>query len=123
MGGSDIAVVDLDAARSGADQPISWFKGVGASPRHLNLSPDGSALYVTLNGAGKVARVDTTPGKVEATVRTGSQPRSAVLSPDGTVLFVVNYDSGTVSRVRTSDMTVLESVKVPHHPIGVSSTD
>ncbi|MFP5346854.1 MAG: YncE family protein [Actinomycetes bacterium] len=121
MGSSDIAVVDLRAALSGAGTgTVRWFKGVGAGPRHLNLSPDGKTLYATLNAAGKVAKVDTATGRVVATVTTGSQPRSAVLSPDGSALFVVNYASDTVSRVRTSDLKVLETLAVDHHPIGVT---
>jgi YVTN family beta-propeller protein len=75
---------------------------------------------VTLNAAGKVAKVDTATGDVVGDVTTGSQPRSAALSPDGTALFVVNYESDTVSRVRTSDLEVLETLPVDHHPIGIT---
>ncbi len=45
MGTTDIAVVNL------ADQSVHWIEGVGSGPRHLVLSPDGSTLYATLNGA------------------------------------------------------------------------
>ena len=122
MGGSDIAVVDLARAVEDGDgaAAVSWFRGVGHGPRHLNLSPDGRHLFVTLNKDGKVAKVDTSSGKVVGTVATGNQPRSAVLSADGTALFVVNYESDTVSRVRTSDLEVLETVPVDHHPIGIT---
>lgn len=134
MGGSDIAVIDIDAAveladpadPAGTQAAVTRLEGVGGGPRHLNLSPDGALLYVTLNRDGEVAKVDTATGEVLGTVRTGSQPRSAALSPDGTALFVVNYESDTVSRVRTSDLEVLESVPVDHHPIGItydSTTD
>ena len=44
MGSSDIARIDLTRSR------VSYFRGVGNSPRHLVLSPDGTRLFVTLNG-------------------------------------------------------------------------
>lgn len=150
MGGTEIAVVDIEAAvalaaedRSDAAGPqglrdrseadartdgadagtegaVTRLEDVGRGPRHLVLSPDGTTLYVTLNKDGTVAAVDVATGEVRGTVTTGEQPRSAVLSPDGTALFVVNYESDTVSRVRTSDLTEVETVEVDHHPIGIT---
>lgn len=126
MGSTHLAVVDLPAAigagfePGGGDDAVSRFEGIGSSPRHLNLSPDDSTLYVTLNGDGRVAKVDAATGEVLGTVATGQAPRSAALSTDGTALFVVNYESDTVSRVRTSDLEVLETVDVDHHPIGIA---
>jgi YVTN family beta-propeller protein len=122
MGSTQVKVVDLADLVAGAkgSQVVHAFATPGRAPRHLNLSPDGKLLYVTLNGEGTVAKVDTTTGKVLDRVRTGQAPRSSVLSPDGTALFVVNYESGTVSRVRTSDLKVLESRPVDHHPIGIT---
>lgn len=121
MGGTEVKSVDLTRAIAGAGTGVvKTLSTPGSAPRHLNLSPTGRFLYVTLNGAGTVAKVDTRTGTVLKTVRTGKAPRSAALSPDGSALFVVNYDSGTVSRVRTADMKVLESRTVDHHPIGVT---
>lgn len=122
MGSTNVRTLDLAgvvAGKRGASV-VKTFSSPGRAPRHLNLSPDGTRLYVTLNGVGRVAQLDARSGKVLATVRTGQAPRSAALSPDGTALFVVNYESGTVSRLRTSDMKVLESRRVDHHPIGIT---
>lgn len=122
MGGSHLTVVDLEAVAEGrrGAKAARRFSQPGRAPRHLNLSPDGRELYVTLNSEGTVAKVNARTGKVRDTVSTGRAPRSSVLSPDGTALFVVNYESDTVSRVRTSDMKVLESKPVDHHPIGIT---
>ncbi|NLT57267.1 MAG: YncE family protein [Actinomycetales bacterium] len=122
MGSSDVAVVDIPGAvaRKGRSQVLSWFRGVGAGPRHLNLSPNGRYLYATLNAAGQVAKIDARTGRVLARVSTGRQPRSSVLSPDGTALFVVNYESDTVTRLRTKDMARMGTVKTDHHPIGIT---
>jgi YVTN family beta-propeller protein len=121
MGTSDVAIVDLSLALHGRPRKaVSWIRGVGVGPRHLNLSPDDRNLYITLNGAGTVAKVATRRKRVVDRVRTGEQPRSSTLSADGTALFVVNYESSTVSRVRTRDMVTVENVRVDHHPIGIT---
>lgn len=122
MGGGEIKSVDLAAIARGkrGSSVTSTLSRPGRSPRHLNLSPNGATLYVTLNGEGTIAKINTRNGKVVDTVRTGQAPRSSALSPDGTALFVVNYESDTVSRVRTKDMAVLESTHVDHHPIGIT---
>ena len=122
MGSTNVRLLDLAAVVAGkrGDSVVTTFSSPGRAPRHLNLSPDGTRLFVTLNGVGEVAKLDARTGTVLATARTGQAPRSAALSPDGTALFVVNYESGTVSRLRTSDMKVLESRHVDHHPIGIT---
>jgi YVTN family beta-propeller protein len=122
MGATDVVRVDLAGIRAGEpdDDVVESFSEPGKGPRHLNLSPDGRYLYVTVNDDGRVAKVDTKTGRVVKRVATGQAPRSAALSPDGTALFVVNYESDTVSRVRTRDMKVLESKPVDHHPIGIT---
>jgi YVTN family beta-propeller protein len=70
-----------------------------------------------------VAKVDAATGRTVASVQTGQAPRSAVLSGDGTALYVVNYESDTVAKVATADMTVLQTVDVGHHPIGITWDD
>ena len=52
MGSYDIARIDL---RTFA---VRWIRGVGSAPRHLVLGPAGNFLYATLNGEGRVAKVD-----------------------------------------------------------------
>ena len=42
------------------------------------------------------------------------------ISPDGTALYVVNYQSNTVTKLRASDMSIVQTVAVPSHPIGIT---
>jgi len=114
MGASRVARVDLRTFR------VSWLPAVGSGPRHLVTDAAGRWLYVTLNGDGRVAKVDLRTGRMVAKVRTGSQPRSMAISADGLALYVVNYASDTISKLRTSDMSVVQTVPVNHHPIGIS---
>ncbi len=58
MGSFDVARIDLNTFA------LSYFRGVGNSPRHLVLSNDGTRLFVTLNGDNRVVSVDTATGQV-----------------------------------------------------------
>ena len=110
------------------------------APVEAAATPDGRYVYVSnysMYGPGFregndtctpqdgyedsfVYRIDAATGEAVATVSTGQAPRSAVLSADGTALYVVNYESDTVAKVRTSDMSVVQTVEVGHHPIGIT---
>ena len=114
MGSNRIAVLNL------AELSVSWLEGVGANPRHLVIDPAGDFLYATLNGEGRVVKIDLESGEVTARVATGSAPRSMTISGDGTALYVVNYNSDTVAKVDAAAMTVLQTLPVAHHPIGIT---
>jgi YVTN family beta-propeller protein len=84
------------------------------------ISPDGSTLYVSLNGDGELAKLDLASGTVTARIATGDAPRSIAISDDGTALYVVDYNSNLVSKVRTSDMVELAELKNRENPIGIT---
>ena len=114
MGTTNIAAVNL------RDFEVSWMNGVGSGPRHVVLSPDGRYLYATLNGAGSIAKIDLATRTVVGRVHTGSEPRSMAISGDGTALYVVNYASDTMTKLRASDLSLLQTIATPHHPIGIT---
>ena len=128
MGSTDVAVIGLPAWATGRHRYeipgvpllLPYLSGVGASPRHLVLSPDDRILYATLNGEDAVVAVDVATGDVVGRVQTGHRPRSMDISDDGTALYVVNYESDTMSKIRTSDLTVLQQFTTAHHPIGIT---
>ncbi|MGI9607399.1 MAG: YncE family protein [Acidimicrobiales bacterium] len=138
MGGSDIAVVRIDeivrpttivvppnaleiaVGEWGVDFELEWIEDVGRGPRHLVLSPDDRTLYATLNGEGRVVKIDIETGEVVEAVRTGNAPRSMAMSPDGEVLYVVNYNSDTMSKVLTETMEEVQEVRTADKPIGIT---
>lgn len=93
---------------------------LGRYPRHIVLDADGRYLYASMTGDVKVIKIDTTTGKIVASVRTGAAPRTIVLSDDGLSLYVVNYDDDTLVKVATTDMRVLQRLATGHHPVGVT---
>ena len=92
MGSTDVAVIGLPAWATGRHRYeipgvpllLPYLSGVGASPRHLVLSPDDRILYATLNGEDAVVAVDVATGDVVGRVQTGHRPRSMDISDDGT---------------------------------------
>jgi YVTN family beta-propeller protein len=113
MGGNRIHRISLD------DFSVQYIP-IGSNPRAIELSPDGSKLYATLNISGKVIAWDLLTNTAIKTVATGKSARSLAISSDGSSLFVVNFRSGTLSKVRTSDMKVIQNIKVCAEPIGVT---
>jgi YVTN family beta-propeller protein len=113
MGGNRIHRINLE------DFSVNYIP-IGSNPRAIELSPDNTKLYATLNISGKVIAWDLATNKVIKSVSTGKSARSLAISSDGSALFVVNFRSGTLSKVRTSDMKVLQNIKVCSEPIGVT---
>jgi YVTN family beta-propeller protein len=113
MGGNRIHRIALE------DFVVQYIP-IGSNPRAIELSPDNTKLYATLNISGKVIAWDLAANKAIKTVATGKSARSLAISSDGSSLFVVNFRSGTLSKVRTSDMKVIQNIKVCVEPIGVT---
>ncbi len=59
-------------------------------PSGMALSPDGSKLYVALNGANKLGVIDTATGTVLDEIPVGNAPRQVALADNGNVAYVSN---------------------------------
>jgi YVTN family beta-propeller protein len=59
-------------------------------PSGMALSPDGSRLYVALNGANTLGIIDTSTNTLIGQVPVGNAPRQIVLADNGTVAYVSN---------------------------------
>ena len=67
-------------------------------PSGMALSPDGSKLYVALNGANKLGVIDTATGTVLDEIPVGNAPRQVVLADGGTVAYVSNEGGRTATK-------------------------
>ena len=59
-------------------------------PSGMALSPDGSKLYVALNGANTLGVIDTSTNQLVRQIPVGNAPRQVVLANGGTVAYVSN---------------------------------
>lgn len=126
MGGGGIAVIDMETQRY-----IGTVFGMRPTPRHLELSADGTRLYMSLSFAGYVAWVRTED--VIAAVRAGRKTlapaaegqsgratRTIALSPDGRVVYAaVNRESRIVA-LDADTLKPLTSIVTDSYPVGMA---
>ncbi len=71
-----------------------------SAPHGIMITPDGSDLWVTVEGSGAVARISLPDEKVAAVYETGQRVSHQVVPlPDGSNAYVANIGSGSVSVV------------------------
>jgi YVTN family beta-propeller protein len=98
---------------------------VGGSPYRVAVTPDGSRVYVTINGvpAGWVSVIDTATNTVLGSIPVGNNPFGVAVTPDGSRVFVTNFGGGSVTVIDTATNTVVGSeIPVGAHPDGVAVT-
>ena len=80
-----------DAGEFGENTSDASLVANGAElPSGMALSPDGSKLYVALNGANKLGVIDTANDTVLDEIPVGNAPRQVELADNGTVAYVSN---------------------------------
>jgi YVTN family beta-propeller protein len=76
---------------SACDPNIGPSNASGAyQPSGMALSPDGSELYVALNGANTLGVINTATNTLTRQIPVGNAPRQVVLADGGTVAYVSN---------------------------------
>jgi len=83
----DIASLEVVATWDLHDDEIPTM---GAMPLAIEVSPDGSRLFVTCAGYDSIDVVSTADGSVEGRIPTGWYPTNAAIDPVGGRLFVAN---------------------------------
>src|SRR6059058_2556697 len=66
-------------------------------PRHMQLSPDRTQLYVACSDDHRVVVWDIASGKVSARLGVGEDPEIFDLAPDGRTLYVSDEEDSTIS--------------------------
>lgn len=86
---------------------------VGFGAAFLDMTPNGSKVYVPNQGPGTVSVIDTASRSVIKTIATGgSKPFDATVSPDGQEAWVTNRLSGTVSVIAVPTDTVVATINL-----------
>ncbi|MDV6278217.1 YncE family protein, partial [Rhodococcus erythropolis] len=104
--------------------PIGDAVPVGASPRGVAITADGTRAYVTNQDAGTVSVIETaTDTVVGEPVPVGAFPTAVAITPDGSRAYVANRNAGTVSVIETATNSVVgEPVPVGAFPTAVAIT-
>jgi YVTN family beta-propeller protein len=115
---------------------------VGGKPHNVQVSPDGTRVWVTNNGepatadasahqgmdkdehqamggAGAVWVIDTTTDVVIAKVPVGLHPAHVVLTPDGRFAYVTNGGDNTLSVIDASTQRRVSTIAVGKFPHGI----
>jgi len=92
----------------------------GNDPEQLDVSADGTRLYVANEDAAQASVVDLGSGAVVATVKTGEEPEGVRLRPDGKVVYVTSEEDGDVAAIDTATNRVLTRIPVGRRPRGIA---
>jgi YVTN family beta-propeller protein len=89
-------------------------------PMKVAISADSAYAYVTLNGDGRVAKIDTATDTVVGIACTGARyPEHVAVSPDGLRLYVTNSASGNLRVLNAADMSTVTDLSVGYANNGV----
>ena len=86
------------------------------TPLDLQLSPDGSKIYVVCEGTDSVLAVDTRTKRVVAQVKVGQKPKGLAVAAGGRTLYVANEWSDTVSEIDAATFSVRRTLKAGWAP-------
>jgi YVTN family beta-propeller protein len=103
---NSVALVNLTTKLIEADVATGNF------PIEVNISPDGTRLYVSNNSASNVSVIDTATRSTVAVIPSGGSPSGLVLNSTGDRLWIVNQ-AGRVTVVETSSNSMLTNIPVP----------
>ncbi len=88
-------------------------------PYALAFSPDGSAAYVTLQGTGRLLKLDLS-GRIVGDLAIGPKPRGLAISGDARRLLVTRFISptgqGEVREVELATLRVLRTISLAFDP-------
>lgn len=128
----DLSVIDGQTHQLLATVPL------GKRPRGIQVSPDGSQLFVALSGspiagpgvdesklppadpsADGIGVIDIASLKLLRVLRGVSDPEQMVVTPDGKHLYIASEDTGTAVIVDVESGAILGSQQVGGEPEGV----
>jgi YVTN family beta-propeller protein len=113
MGSTKIAVINLE------NYDLNYIYNVGKSPRHLILDEKDENLYCSINSEATLIKINLSNNDITQ-CKTKSGPRTMILSDNQKFMYVVNYYSDSFQKINLETMTVIETIKTGHHPIGIT---
>ena len=86
---------------------FSAVPSLSVNPHDINISPDGTQVWVTDETANTITVLDANLNTVLSTVSVGDRPIQIAFSVDGTQAFTTNYNDNTVSVIDVATMSML----------------
>jgi YVTN family beta-propeller protein len=111
QGAAALVILDLASRTQIGKVPL------GKTPRALDLSPDGTRLYVTVAGVDAVQVVDPLTRQVIGQIPVGASPHHPLFTPNGQSGLVVSQGPGELTILDPSSNAVSGTVlvgKAPH---------
>jgi len=126
MGGGGIAVLDVAAGKH-----VGTVEGMPPTPRQLELSRDGTRLYVGSNQSGHVslypvedllraAKEGRRELKPLREGRTGAGTRTIALSPDGLLVYAAVNNGSKIVVLDADDLHFRLEVPADSYPVGLA---
>lgn len=103
---------------------VLYKRQIGAEAYSCTLSPDKKLLYVSLWGADKVVRINTSSFASVDSIEVGDNPNELLLNKSGTLLYVANANDNSVSVIdvrQWKQIEVLNAALYPNAPAGSAS--
>ena len=108
----DNTVVPVDPHTHAFGVPIP----VGANPRDVSLSPDGTRLYVADQGDQAVSVIDVRAQRVIGTVTLAGSPWGVRVAPDGRTVWVSLTSDNAVQPIDVSTLVAGKTIAVGDEP-------
>lgn len=106
------AVAQVDIATGEVLRTIT----VQDDPTDVEVSPDGSTLYVVNLDAETVSVVDIASGGVQRSIPVGTSPSSITVSLDGAYAYVTNFRGGDIDVIDTASNEVINTISLEYQP-------
>ncbi len=114
-GSDNVSVIDVTSGK------VTKTIGVGAHPRSVAITPDGTTAYVTDFASDDVSVIDVASGTVMKTIGVGTYPWGVAVTPDGSTAYVVNSGKDNdISAIDVASETVRDTIAVGWDPLDVA---
>jgi len=92
---------------------------VGKQPEAIDISPDGSQVWVGLNAEGAIDVIDTATNKAVRKITLGERPYRVKFSPDGSQVFATIPNTKEIIVIDYATKKEVRRIKLESVPLGI----